>query len=131
MLSGMSAAPSRRQRVPALSPDERRAALIQATIPLLREHGAAVTSRQIADAAGVAEGTIFGVFPDKASLIRATVVRAMDPGTSIGEIEAIDRSLELRVRLERATAILLDRMAENVSLMTSMFRVLYGTGEHA
>src|SRR5258705_11663718 len=77
MLSGMSAAPSRRQRVPAISPDERRAALIQATIPLLREHGAAVTSRQIAEASGDAEGTIFGVFPDKPSLIRAARIAAL------------------------------------------------------
>ena len=57
-----------RRRVAPLAPDDRRAALIEATLPLLREHGTAVSTRQIADAAGVAEGTIFRVFPDKNSL---------------------------------------------------------------
>ena len=52
---------SRRRRVPALAPEERRAALIAATIPLLHEHGLEVSTKQIAHAAGVAEGTIFGV----------------------------------------------------------------------
>ncbi len=59
-----------------MAPEDRRAALIAATIPLLREHGLDVSTRQIAQAAGVAEGTIFGVFPDKNSLV---VTRA-DPG---------------------------------------------------
>jgi len=51
-----------RRRVAPLAPDDRRAALIEATIPLLIEHGTAVSTRQIAQAAGVAEGTIFRVF---------------------------------------------------------------------
>src|SRR6516164_11766617 len=79
--------PPRRQRVAALPPDDRRAALIEATIPLLREHGLLVTTRQIADAAGVAEGTIFGVFNDKASLIRAAVIKTLDPGPAVAVIE--------------------------------------------
>lgn len=112
----------KRRRVPALTPEERRASLVEATLPLLREFGANVSTRQIADAAGVAEGTIFGVFPDKAALIRATVLRALDPEDTIKGIEAIDRSLDLRARLEAATAILVERMAENATLMTTLFR---------
>ena len=41
-------------RAKPLSPDDRRKALVEATIPLLLEHGRAVTTKQIADAAGVA-----------------------------------------------------------------------------
>ena len=81
---------SRRRRVPALSPDERRATIIAATIPLLRTHGAAVTTKQIAEAAGVAEGTIFGVFPDKASLILAALGTAFDQETVLRQLSAID-----------------------------------------
>src|SRR5258705_8373477 len=110
MLSGMSAAPSRRQRVPALSPDERRAALIQATLPLLRTHGAAVTTRQIAEAAGVAEGTIFGVFPDKASLLSAALSSALDQAPVLRALSAIDPELSLRERLRDAVAILVRRL---------------------
>jgi AcrR family transcriptional regulator len=98
--------PGRRRRVPALAPDERRAALIAATVPLLREHGLLVTTRQIADAAGVAEGTIFGVFPDKPSLIRAAVLSALDPEPGVRQIASIDPEADLRVRLAGVARIL-------------------------
>jgi AcrR family transcriptional regulator len=95
-----------RRRVAPLAPDDRRAALIEATLPLLREHGMAVSTRQIADAAGVAEGTIFRAFPDKNSLIIATAVRATDPTLGADALAAIDRSLDLRTRVRLAAEIL-------------------------
>ena len=39
--------------------------IVDAALPLLLEHGEMVTTRQIADAAGIAEGTIFRAFADK------------------------------------------------------------------
>ena len=44
----------KRTRAAALPPSERRAEIIAATLPLVREHGANVTTRQIAEAAGIA-----------------------------------------------------------------------------
>src|SRR5690349_3699156 len=44
------------ERARPLPPAERRAALVAATLPLISEHGPAVSTRQIAVAAGVAEG---------------------------------------------------------------------------
>ena len=44
--------------------------IVAATLPLLLEHGELVTTRQIAEAAGIAEGTIFRVFADKDELHR-------------------------------------------------------------
>ena len=58
-----------RSRAAALPPEERRAAIIDAARPLLIEHGENVTTRQLADAAGIAEGTIFRVFADKDELL--------------------------------------------------------------
>jgi len=107
--------PGRRRRVPALAPQERRAAIIEATIPLLREHGVLVTTRQIADAAGVAEGTIFGVFPDKPSLIRAAVISALDPEQGVKRIAAV-QSPDLRVRLAETARILTEGFELNGKL---------------
>ncbi len=107
---------SRRQRVPALSPEDRRAALIAATIPLLREHGTDVSTRQIAEAAGVAEGTIFGVFKDKASLLKAAVLAALDPAPLLRQLRAIDLALPLRARLVAATALVRAHVAAHGAL---------------
>jgi AcrR family transcriptional regulator len=108
---GSGASGGTRQRVPALSPEERRAALIAATIPLLREHGPSVSTRQIADAAGVAEGTIFGVFKDKASLLRAAVVAALDPAPLLRALRSIDQALPLRRRLVAAASLVREHVA--------------------
>jgi AcrR family transcriptional regulator len=109
-----------------MAPDERRAALVAATVPLLREHGAAVTTRHIADAAGVAEGTIFGVFPDKASLLRAAVVQAFDPEPLVAAMAAIPRSGPLRARLRAVVELLGERFAANEPLIAASRSVTTG-----
>ena len=58
-----------RVRAAALPVEERRAAIVTAALPLFLEGGARVTTREIATAAGIAEGTIFRVFDDKHALI--------------------------------------------------------------
>ena len=104
---------ARRRRVSPLAPDHRRAALIAATVPLLREHGLSVSTRQIAQAAGVAEGTIFRVFPSKPDLIRAAVVSALDPAPVISALGDIDPALDLRDRFLQITRILVRRLTDN------------------
>jgi AcrR family transcriptional regulator len=60
--------------------DATRARLIEATRDVVREVGYAhASTRAIAQAAGVAEGTIYRHFPDKASLFFATVLEANAP----------------------------------------------------
>jgi AcrR family transcriptional regulator len=103
-----------------LPPDERRAALVAATLPLVTAHGTKVTSRQIAEAAGVAEGTIFRVFPDKQALIRAAVAAALDPGPVLAEIGRVDRTLPLQERLIELTTILQDRLNRVFSLLIAL-----------
>jgi AcrR family transcriptional regulator len=69
------------RRATALPPDERRSMIVAATLPLLLEHGDRVTSKQIAEAAGIAEGTVFRAFADKDELIVAVIEAARPPST--------------------------------------------------
>lgn len=107
-------------RAPGLPPDARRASIIEATLPLLRLHGRSVTTQQIALAAGVAEGTLFRVFPDKDALIDAAICAAFDPRTSEGELERIDRSMDLRSKLIEAVAIIQRRVSAIWQLIAVM-----------
>ena len=78
-------------RARPLPPEERRAVLVAATLPLVVKHGAKVTTKQIAEAAGVAEGTIFRVFPDKEALVRAAVAdRRSTRLPTVAELGGID-----------------------------------------
>ena len=102
-----------------MAPEDRRAALIAATIPLLHEHGVAVSTKQIAQAAGVAEGTIFGVFPDKQSLLTAAIIQAFDPAPTLAAVSAVDPGQDLRARLAAATTLIMERFAGNARLMAA------------
>jgi AcrR family transcriptional regulator len=102
MLAGMSE--TTRRRAPAMTPEERRAAIVAATLPLLIEHGAAVTTGQIAAASGVAEGTVFRAFTDKQELLRACLQAAFDPARPIAAVQRIPRDLPVAQRLLRASA---------------------------
>lgn len=103
-----------------MAPDERRAAIIDATLPLVLEHGDAVSTRLIAEAAGVAEGTIFRVFPDKAALMNAVIEKAFDPAPVLAELAAVDRSLPLRDRLIAVVRIMRRRLARVFVLIAAL-----------
>src|SRR5690242_9162924 len=87
--------------------------IIDAVIPLLIEHGRGVTSRQIADAAGIAEGTIFRAFGDKETLVQAAVEKYLDPEPLRDALRAIDPGLPLENKI-RAIVYLLRERFQNV-----------------
>lgn len=111
---------TRAARATRMPPAERRAAIVAATVPLVIEHGAAVSTRQIAEAAGVAEGTIFRVFPDKEALMCAVTAAAFDPAPTLDRLAEVDRSLPLRERLVAMTAVLQERVSRVFALIDAL-----------
>src|SRR5918997_1010419 len=89
-------------RANPLPPVERRAALIAATEPLLEKFGRDVSTRQIAEAANVAEGTIFRAFATKDELIEAVLEDVFDVQRTCDELHRIDLSLGVEERLVTA-----------------------------
>jgi AcrR family transcriptional regulator len=89
-----------------MSRDERRAAIAHATIPLLEQHGSQVSTRQIALAAGVAEGTLFRAFDDKVELLTAAAERALDPTAHVAEIDALPAAGDLAAELVQVAQVI-------------------------
>ena len=107
-------------RAEPLAPDDRRRAIIAAVIPLLTEQGSAVTTKQMAEAAGIAEGTIFRVFPDKHALIHEAVRFSMDPAPVVKGLSEIYPSAPIEVQLAEAARILLERFEGVIALITAL-----------
>lgn len=122
-----------RTRARPLSRDERRDAIAAATVPLLVQHGAAVTTRQIADAAGVAEGTLFRAFADKDEILRAAVVRSLDPAPAVATIECLPDDDGLRPLVVSIVEFLLEAQRVGMRIFAAAHQVLdphrHGAGD--
>lgn len=89
-----------------MPPGERREAIIEATRPLLMEHGGQFTTHQVAEAAGVAEGTIFRVFTTKQDLLNAVIDDALNPSATCRAIAALPASHTLTERVSALIGIM-------------------------
>ncbi|KAA3641592.1 MAG: TetR/AcrR family transcriptional regulator [Armatimonadetes bacterium] len=110
-----------------MSPEDRQQAILDAVTPLIVERGASVTTSEMARAAGVAEGTIYSVFPDKHSLIIAAVRASLDPAAVQAAVGNIDRTQTLQLQLQDAATILADR----IERVMALFDALRSLPEHS
>ncbi|GAB3142078.1 TetR/AcrR family transcriptional regulator [Microbispora hainanensis] len=113
-----------RRRAPAMSTEQRRAMIVAAALPLVAERGAAVTTSQIARAAGIGEGTVFRVFADKDELLDACVTEATDPGHVLRELASISLDDPLADRLAQAV----EALRAHLERMGAVIGALHGTG---
>lgn len=97
--------------------DERRSALIEATLPLLLTRGTDLSTREIARAAGVAEGTIFRAFETKQDLLHATIGTALQPDEALARIAALPPEQAIVDRV----AALLDVLRAEIVRTRSLF----------
>ena len=105
---------------PRPEPDDRRASLVEVTIPLLREHGAGLTTRQVAEAAGIAEGTVFRAFGSKEELVQACAAAVFDTSDVLAELRGIDRSLSLDERLAAAVTIMQIHVERIIGVLSTL-----------
>lgn len=114
---------AKQKRAEPLPPDDRRRAIIDAVLPLLVTRGSAVTTREMAEAAGVAEGTIFSVFPDKTALIHEAVKVSMDPEPIVTALGSVSRTAPLEEQLTEAARVLLDHF-DRISVLMGIVRTM-------
>ena len=105
-----------------MPPEQRRAAIIEATIPLLQEQGTGLTTKQVAEAAGVAEGTIFRVFDSLQDLIEATVIASL----SAHRISDPLSTISLGADLAEKTHATLELIAARITTIRSLMVLVHG-----
>ncbi|MET8048905.1 TetR family transcriptional regulator [Streptosporangium sp. NPDC005286] len=113
-----------RRRAPGMSPERRRQMIVAVALPLVAEYGAAVTTAQIARAAGIGEATIFRAFTDKDELLDACMAEALRPDQVLEQLAAIPLDQPLTGRLVEAA----DAMRAHMARIGTVIAALHASG---
>ena len=107
-------------RASALSPPERRVSIVRAALRLIAAQGTMPTTREIAEEAGIAEGTVFRAFDTKERLVEAVVGETFCPAPISVQLRDIDLDQPLRDRLIALVTVLQVRFTEIFGVMTAL-----------
>jgi len=107
-------------RATPLPAAERRSEIVAATERLLVERGQEVSTREIAEAAGIAEGTIFRVFATKDAIIEAVFEDAFDARADWERLTAIDPANGLEACLVELVEMLQRRIRRVMALFAAV-----------
>lgn len=110
------------KRAQPLAAHARRSMIIDAVIPLLIENGRQTTSKQIAEAAGIAEGTIFRAFGDKETLIEAAIARYLDPEPFRAALRSIDQNLPIQEKVREVVILMRERFGSIFQMLAAVGR---------
>ena len=104
-------------RATRLPPEERRRAILDATRPLLLQHGLATSTRQIAEACGIAEGTIFRVFESKQQLVNEVIAEEISVDPLLARLAPVADEADFTTMVVAVIGILQERARETRSLL--------------
>lgn len=111
-----------------MTPNERRQAIVEATWPLLLEKGPELTTKEIAAAAGVAEGTIFRAFETKHDIIHAAIFAAIRPTVALQALAELDSAQTLEQRVVAVMEVLIAELDRTRALFVHLAGVGIGHG---
>jgi AcrR family transcriptional regulator len=100
---------------------QRRASIVASARALLISTGITFTTRQVAEAAGIAEGTVFRHFASKDAIVQAVIEDAFDPSGLCAGIDALPRDMDLTQRVERS----LELMTSQLGTITEVLAALH------
>lgn len=113
-------------RAAPLPAEQRRESIIAAARPLLLAHGDAFTTKQVARAAGVAEGTIFRVFSSKQDLLNAVVADVLDPTPLIKALDEMTPDADLDERVHH----IIELLHRSISDVRAFFAAIHAIPAH-
>jgi AcrR family transcriptional regulator len=102
--------------------------IVATALPLVAEFGTAVTTAQIARAAGIGEATIFRAFADKDELLDACVTEALNPDHVVRELASISPDDPLPTRLTQAAEAMRAHLARLGAVLGTLHASGHGRG---